>query len=325
MSRPLSQCRVLVTATSYGVSDPSLKTALEAQVAEVVYNPTGKPFPPAELARLLPGFDGCIAGLERFDRAMISAAAAGRLRVIARYGVGVDNVDLAAAREQGIAVTITPGANSDSVAELTIGLMLCLARNIPQANQATHAGEWPRLYGVSLRGKVVGLVGLGAIGRLVARKLSGFDCSVLAYDPFATPESAAACGAQQVDLPALLTQADFLSLHCPVTEQTRGMVNADFLARMKDGAYLINAARGELVDEAALYQALQSKKLRGAALDVFIDQPPGADHPLLSLPQVIATPHTGAHADDATRSMGWSALNNLLAVLGGQPPLNPVD
>ncbi len=322
MPRVLSQCRVLVTATSYGASDPSLKTTLESQVAEVVYNRTGKPYPPEELFALIPGFDGCIAGLERYDRAILAAAA--QLRVLARYGVGVDNVDLDAARQMGILVTNTPGANSDSVAELAIGLMLALARNITQADRATRAGGWPRLHGVSLRGKVIGLVGLGAIGRLVARKLSGFDCRVLAFDPYTAPQQAAGAGAQLVALEHLLAESDFISLHCPVTEQTRGMVNTAFLSRMKSSAFLVNTARGALIDEDALFQALQSSQLRGAALDTFTQQPPGADHPLLSLPQVIATPHTGAHSDDATNGMGWGALNNLLAVLGGQSPLNPV-
>jgi len=322
MTPALRECRVLVTATSYGANDPALKSVLEREVGEVVYNPTGKPYPPQELARLISGFDGCIAGLDRFDRAVIEAA--DRLRVIARYGVGVDNVDLAAARERGILVTNTPGANSDSVAELAVGLMLALARSIPRADRATRAGEWPRMHGLSISGKVVGLVGFGAIGRLVAAKLSGFGCNLLAYDPYAAPEAAALAGVRLVVLDELVAGADFVSLHCPLTEQTRGLVSAEIIAKMKPGAFLVNTARGELVDEAALLEGLVSGKLRGAALDVFAQQPPDAGNPLLALPQVIATPHMGAHADSATNGMGWGALQNCLAVLRGEPALNPV-
>ncbi len=322
MPKPLKECRVLVTATSYGASDPRLKSSLEEQVGSVAYNQTGKPYPPEELTRLIPGYDGCIAGLDRFDRAVIRAAT--ELRVIARYGVGVDSVDLDAARERGIVVTNTPGANADGVAELTVGLMLALARNLPQADRETKAGGWPRLQGVSLSGKVVGLVGFGAIGRLVARKLSGFDCVILAYDPLLSVETAAGANVQLASLEELAARADFLSLHCPLTPETRNLVNHRFLKQMKPGAFLINTARGELVDETALYAALQSGHLRGAALDVFAAQPPGADNPLLQLPQVIATPHTGAHSDSAANAMGWGALRNCLAVLKGEEPENRV-
>src|SRR5512136_2018820 len=179
----LKECRLLVTPTSYGKNDPRLKTELEAQVKEVIYNPTGKPLTSAEVAQLLPGIDGYIAGLDDIDAQALKAA--DRLKVIARYGVGVDKVDLGAARDKGIVVTNTPGANSVSVAELALGLMLALARQIPEAVEAVHQGKWPRYAGLSLEGKIVGILGLGAIGKQLARRLAGFDCRILAYDPFA--------------------------------------------------------------------------------------------------------------------------------------------
>ena len=166
----LKECRLLVTPTSYGKNDPRLKSDLEAQVAEVIYNPTGKPLASAEVAALLPGVDGYIAGLDQIDAAAL--AAADRLKVIARYGVGVDKVDLQAARARGIVVTNTPGANSVSVAELALALMLALARQIPQAVEAVRGGSWPRYAGLSLEGKTVGILGLGAIGRQLARRLA---------------------------------------------------------------------------------------------------------------------------------------------------------
>ncbi|MBP6785987.1 MAG: phosphoglycerate dehydrogenase [Candidatus Promineofilum sp.] len=317
--KPLNECHILVTPTSYGQHDPELKTELAAQVGRVTYNETGKPLSSAHLAGLLPDVDGYIAGLDTIDAGAL--AAAGALRVIARYGVGTDNVDLAAAQARGIVVTNTPGANAAAVAELTVALLLLLARPILSAAAATKGGGWPRTAGLSLGGKTVGLIGLGAIGRAVARLLVGFDCRVLAYDPLADHRAAEKLGVAFVDLNALVAVSDFVSLHAPVTPETRGMVDAAFLGHMKRGACLVNTARGELLDETALYEALASGRLRGAALDTFAAEPPGAGNPLLSLPNVIATPHMGAHTDGATTAMGRMALADCLAVLAGEEPV----
>jgi D-3-phosphoglycerate dehydrogenase len=318
----LKQCRLLVTPTSFGKNDPRLKADLERLVGEVIYNPTGKPLSPAEVARLLPGVDGYIAGLDGIDRDAL--ASADRLKVIARYGVGVDSVDLEAAREKNIIVTNTPGANSVSVAELTLALMLALARQIPEAVAAARQGRFHRLSGISLEGKTVGIVGLGAIGKQLARRLSGFDCRLLAYDPNPDTAYARLYQVEIVGMDLLLGQSDFVSLHLPLMRETRGMVDASFLARMKTGAYLINTARGELVDEAALLAALQSGQLKGAGLDALAQEPPDPEHPLLALPQVIATPHVGAQTDGATNTMGWMALQDCLAVLQGEEPAHRV-
>lgn len=316
--KPLNETHILVTATSYGQHDVGLKTELEALVGRVSYNDTGRPLSSAQLAALLPGVDGIIAGLDAIDAAALAAADA--LRVVARYGVGVDNVDLAAAAARGIVVTNTPGANARSVAELAVALLLLLARPVVRAAAETRAGGWPRLPGLSLAGKTVGLVGFGAIGRQTARLLGGFDCRLLAYDPLLNEATAGALGVRAAALDELLAASDFVSLHAPVTPATRGMVDATFLAQMKPGASLINTARGELVDEAALLAALTSGHLRGAALDAFAAEPPGGDNPLLALPNVIATPHMGAHTDGATTAMGRMALADCLAVLRGEEP-----
>jgi D-3-phosphoglycerate dehydrogenase len=318
----LKDCRVLVTPTSFGRDDPLLREKLESAVGEVIYNPTSRPLVSSELAELLPGCHGYIAGLDTVDRATIEAA--NELRVIARYGAGVDRIDLNAARDRGIIVTNTPGANTVSVAELAIGLMLALVRSIPQANTATKCGEWPRLNGMSLEHKVIGLIGFGAIGRAVARCLQGFNCTLIAYDPFPNTEAAQAVNTTFLPLPEVLHQADVVSLHLPVLPETRGMVNTEFLVQMKPGAVLINTARGEIVNEADLLAALQSGHLSAAGLDAFSSEPPGAENPLLKLPQVIATPHTGAHTDAAIRGMGWGALNNLLPALRGEQPVDRI-
>jgi D-3-phosphoglycerate dehydrogenase len=219
-----------------------------------------------ELRELLPGCHGYIAGVDTIDRAALEAA--DQLRVIARYGVGVDRIDLEVASQKGIIVTNTPGVNSVSVAELTIGLMISLARLIPEANATAKAGRPSRISGVSLEGKVVGLLGLGSIGKQVARRLAGFACTILAYDPVADVEFAKTYGVRLESQAEVIHQADFLSLHLPALPETRGIVDTPFLSQMKPGAFLLNTARGELVDEAALLAALQNGHLRGAALDV---------------------------------------------------------
>jgi D-3-phosphoglycerate dehydrogenase len=318
----LKECRLLVTPTSYGKNDARLKTDLEAKVGDVTYNPTGKPLTSAQVRDLLPGIDGYIAGLDAIDAAAL--AGADRLKVIARYGVGVDNVDVVAAKTRKIVVTNTPGANSVSVAELALGLMLALARQIPEAVEAVHLGKWPRYAGLSLEGKTIGILGLGAIGRQLVRRLQGFDCRIVAHDPFVDAASASAMGVQLTGMDEVLAQADFLSLHMPLLPETRGVVNDEFLGRMKPGAFLINTARGEVIDETALLRALQRGHLRGAGLDTFAREPPDPENPLLKLPQVVATPHLGAMTDGATSNMGWMAMQDCLAVLKNEEPAHRV-
>jgi D-3-phosphoglycerate dehydrogenase len=318
MVMDLKQARILVTPTSYGKNDSRLKTELEALAGEVIYNPTGKPLSAAEVGQLLAGVDAYIAGLDLIDAAALEKA--DRLKVIARYGVGVDSVDLEAAKKKGIIVTNTPGSNSVSVAELALGVMLALARQLPEAVQSVRQGKFPRYAGISLEGKTVGILGLGAIGKQVARRLAGFDCDILAYDPVADEEFAEVHGVVFVPMWDVVSNSDFLSLHLPVLPDTRKMVNTEFLAKMKKGAFLINTSRGELVDEEALLCALESGHLRGAGLDVFSIEPPDPSNPLLHLPQVIPTPHLGSQTDSATNNMGRLAMSDCLAVLRGEEP-----
>ena len=315
----LKDCRLLVTPTSYGKNDPRLKTELEAQVGEVIYNLTGKPLVSAEVERLLPGIDGYIAGLDGIDANALRAA--DRLKVISRYGVGIDNVDLSAARDKGIIVTNTPGANSVSVAELALGLILALARQIPEAVEAVHQGRYPRYAGISLEGKTIGILGLGAIGKQLARRLAGFDCKLIAFDPFADVVFAQTNHIELTSMEDVVRQSDFISLHLPLLPETRGLVNESFLSQMKPGSFLVNTSRGEVVDESALLAALQGGHLKGAGLDAFAVEPPDPNNPLLKLPQVIATPHLGAQTDGATSNMGWFAMRDCLAVLKNEPPV----
>jgi D-3-phosphoglycerate dehydrogenase / 2-oxoglutarate reductase len=317
----LKKCRVLVTPTSFAKNDPSLVSFLQSQVGEVIINVKGRPLTSAELIPLLENMDGFIAGMDEIDKRVILSAK--QLKVIARYGVGLNNVDLDAAKKQGITVTYTPGVNASSVADLTIALILLLCRPICRASEQARAGLWPRTSGLCLEGKTVGIIGLGSIGRQVARRLSGFDCRVLAYDIVENVKLNELVNVEIVELDSLITESNFISLHVPLTPQTKNMVDADFLKKMKKGSFLINTARGELIDEQALINALTEGKPAGVALDAFRKEPIEKDNPLLKFPQVIATPHMGAHTDSAINAMGWGSTLDCLAVLKGEQPKYP--
>lgn len=321
--KDLKSCKVLVTPTSYGSQDISLKSDLENMVGEVIYNTTGKPLKSEQLREYLVGVDGLIAGLDEIDREALEAAP--DLRVIARYGVGYNNVDLEAASKQGIIVTNTPGANAISVAELTVALILNMMRPIIPAVRGTKEGDWPRFKGFSLEGKTIGLLGLGAIGKETAKRLVGFGCKIMAYDVYPDEKFAAEYQIEMSILEDVIGKSDIVSLHLPGTPETKEIVNAEFLNKMKTGAWLVNTARGDLIKEEDLVQALQTGKLRGAAIDVYLQEPPERENPLLALDQVITTPHMGAHSDSATNAMGRMALDECLRVLRGNRPKYPVN
>ncbi len=284
---------------------------------EIVYNDLGVPLRGEEILSRLEGCDAYIAGVDYITADVIEKMP-DSVKVISRYGVGVDRVDLAAAKARGIAVTNTPGANSTSVCELAFALMLCAARNIPQLHEAVTNAEWPRSEGIELAGKTLGIVGFGAIGKRLALRAKAFEMDVLAYDPYFDAAFAEANGIKQADLDTLLRSANVVSLHVPLTDATRHMIGEKQIAEMKDGAIIINTARGGLIDETAAAAAIRSGKLAGLGLDAF-EQEPLVDSPLKGLPRVIFTPHTGAHTADATAKMGMMAVENAIAVLSGQP------
>ncbi len=228
-------------------------------------------------------------------------ARADQLRVIGRAGIGVDNIDVDAATKRGIVVMNTPGGSNVTTAEHAIALLLALARNIPQAAAAVRSGEWPRSkwLGTEVCNKVLGIIGLGNIGTIVAERAVGLRMKVIAYDPFVTPEAAARLRVELVSRDQLFPRADFITIHTPLTAETRGLVGRESIARMKRGVRIVNCARGGIVDEAALADAIRDGHVAGAALDVFEQEPPPADHPLRVLDQVIATPHLGASTAEA--------------------------
>jgi len=230
---------------------------------------------------------------------------AARLRAIGRAGVGVDNVDVDAATRRGVLVMNTPGGNSVSVAEHTLALMLSLARAVPQANASIHAGKWEKsaFSGTEVRAKTLGLIGLGRIGTEVARRARALEMKVLAYDPYVTPAAAAEVEVELVPLDDLLGRSDVISLHTSLSAQTEKLIDAATIAKMKKGVRIINCARGELIDEAALAAALKSGHVAGAALDTFAQEPP-KDSPLPALPNVIATPHIAGSTAEAQEEVG---------------------
>ncbi|HLN28922.1 MAG TPA: phosphoglycerate dehydrogenase [Gemmataceae bacterium] len=242
----------------------------------------------------------------------------GRLRAIVRAGVGVDNIDVAAATRSGIVVMNTPGGNTVSTAEHTITLLMALARHIPAADSSIRQGKWERtrFIGTQLAGKTLGVIGLGRVGREVARRAAGLDMNVVGYDPFMAPDKASQLGIESVpDLNQLLPRCDFLTVHTPLTDETRNLIDACELAMMKPLARVLNCARGGIVNEEALAEALGTGHLAGAALDVFVQEPPPRDHPLLKLPNVVVTPHLGASTAEAQASVAREAAQLLVDFL----------
>lgn len=267
--------------------------------------------PAAELRGALTDADALIVRSATTVTAGLIAAAP-RLRVIARAGAGVDNVDVAAANARGIVVLNAPGANSVSVAEHVFALMLASARSVALADAQMKAGRWGKktLRGAELRGKTLGVVGLGRIGREVVRRALAFEMRVAAHDPFVPAQAAEDLGVELLALEALVERADFITLHLPLTEATRGLLNRDLLARCRPGARIVNTARGDLLDEEALAEALEDGRIAGAGLDVFRREPPG-DTALTGLPQVVATPHVAGATTEAQQAVGLEAARGV--------------
>ena len=256
-----------------------------------------------------------IRSAHKIDAEVLHAAP--KLKIIARAGVGVDNVDIPLATELGIVVVNTPDGNTISTAEHTFGLMLALARHIPQAHESMNAGKWDRksFSGVELRGKTLGVVGFGRIGRAVAKRALAFEMTVIAHDPYLTTDLAADLGVKLVSLDELFHTSDFITLHAMLTAENHEMINRESLARMKRGVRIIDAARGALINEADLAEALQSGQVAGAALDVYAEEPPRPDNPLLHLPNVVHTPHLAASTEDAQITVSVDAAKLVVDAL----------
>ena len=258
---------------------------------------------PPELLAIIADYEGLVVRSEtKVTKEVIEAAK--KLQVVGRAGIGVDNIDLEAATAAGIAVVNAPTGNTVAAAEHTMALMLALSRNVPAAHQSLKAGEWKRsaFMGVEVRAKTLGVCGLGRVGSEVARRAQSFDMKLIGYDPFVAPDYAKRMGIELVSLEELLAQSDFITLHTPLTDGTRHMISDDQVKLLKPGARLINVARGELVDEQAILNGLESGQLGGVALDVFAQEPP-QNTELVGHPKVVVTPHLGASTEEAQREV----------------------
>ncbi|WP_242360475.1 phosphoglycerate dehydrogenase [Anaeromyxobacter sp. SG17] len=267
---------------------------------------------PEELERIIGDYDGlAVRSATKVTARLLEKAA--RLKVIGRAGVGVDNVDLAAATRRGVVVMNTPGGSSITVAELALAMILALSRHVAAATASVKGGKWEkkRFQGHELAGRTLGVVGIGNIGSVLVERALAMRMRVVAFDPFISPEAAAKLGASLVDLETLWREADVVSVHVPLTEKTRNLVDAAALAKMKKGAILVNCARGGIVDERALAEALRSGHLAGAGLDVLEQEPPPADHPLLALENVLLTPHIGASTEEAQSAVAIAVAEQL--------------
>lgn len=260
-----------------------------------------------------------IRSATKADAELLTAAK--KLKIIARAGVGVDNVDLDAATKQGIVVMNTPDGNTIATAEHTFGLMLALARYIPEGEISMRAGKWDRksFVGVELRGKTLGIIGFGRIGRAIAKRALAFEMTVIAYDPYIPADIGADLGVEMVSLNDLYARADFITLHSLITDETRGMINSASIAKMKKGVRIINAARGALINDDDLAEAIKSGAVAGAAVDVYAEEPPPATHPLVGLPGVVHTPHLAASTADAQVNVAIDAAKEVVdALLKGE-------
>jgi D-3-phosphoglycerate dehydrogenase len=301
----MSQDKILVADE---VSDSGLQPLRDAGF--VVEKRTG--MNAAELREALTDCAGLVVRSETKVTADLMDSAA-TLRVVGRAGVGVDNIDVPAATERGIVVMNAPDGNTITTAEHTVALLIALARRVPQANSSLKSGHWDRkaFIGVELQGKTLGVVGLGRIGRTVAARARAFGMKIVAFDPFIAPEQARDSEIELAPLDELFASADFITIHTPLTAETRDVIGSAAFARMKKGVRIINCARGGLVDESALYDAIKSGIVAGAALDVFVQEPPPVDHPLLLLDEVIVTPHLGASTAEAQEGVAFTVAEQM--------------
>jgi len=287
---------------------------------ELLCNETGDRLPREEQKAMIENAFAVIAGTEKYDSDMLAGAK--NLKVIIRFGVGTDNFDLDAMREKGIAVGVI--ANYNSVAEFALTLMLGLIKNLPKFDATVREGKWTRYPMRELSGKTVGIVGFGRIGRRLAQLLKGFDVNLMVHDPYMPREAISDFGATPATLEELLQQSDVVSLHLPATPATHHMINDETLAMMKPGAYLINTARGALIDEKALYEALVSSKLSGAALDVFETEPVVKGNPLFDLDNIVLAPHVSAMSFETNYNGGIICAQSIISVLNGGKPVYPI-
>lgn len=305
--------KILVTPRSFGKHSQQPLSMLRESGLELVMNPHGRIMSKAEMKELIADVDGVIVGVDPLDREVL--ASAGNLRAISKYGVGTDNIDLEYAIEKGIAVAVTTGANTEAVADYTFALMLAAARKVPFIDRECRNGKWTAAATVDIYGKTLGLLGLGAIGRAVARRATGFNMQIIAYDIHRDEAFAEQYGVRYCDtMEEVLKESDVLSLHLPLNAHTAKSIDTRAIALMKPTAVIVNAARGGLIDEQALLEALKENRIWGAGIDVFEQEPP--DNPeLLRLDNLVIGSHCAASTYNSVDNMGMMASRHLIELL----------
>lgn len=313
--------KVLITARTLNVEAVGRRALdlLQSAGCQLVHPPKAGPLTAAELQPLLAGMDAVFASMDKFTAAVLDSPEAGALKLISRWGVGVDAIDLPAATRHGIIVTNTPGLLDGAVADYAVALLLALARRVHEGYQTMRQGIWSTAWGHDVSGRTLGLIGCGRIGRTVARRVSGFDMKVLAHDVAPHPE-AEKLGVQFVSLDELLAESDFVSLHAALTPETRGLIGEAQLRRMKPSAYLINTARGAMVDENALLRALREGWIAGAAVDAFAVEPLPSEHPFRGAPNLLLTPHQASFGFDTGARVSLAAAQSIVDVQAGRRP-----
>ena len=316
--------KVLITARTLNEVGASALALLRQAGCELTLPPRFGPYGAEELRPLLPDHDAVLASMDKFTAAVLASPEAARLKIISRWGVGYDAIDIPAATGQGIVVAYTPGLLNETVADFAFALLLSIARRVHLGHDSMSQGKWAAAWGTDVFGKTLGILGFGRIGQAMARRAAGFNMKVLAHDVRPLPRMELPL-AREVSLETLLAESDFLSLHAALTPENRGLISEAQLRGMKPTAYLINTARGALIDETALAAALREGWIAGAALDAFVVEPLPADHPLRTAPNVLLTPHLASFARETGERVSLAAAQAIVDLMRGRRPQSVVD
>jgi phosphoglycerate dehydrogenase-like enzyme len=316
--------KVLITARTLDEVGRGALELLREAGCEIVIPPKYGPLREDELLNVLGGMDAVLASMDRFSASVLNSPAAAQLKLISRWGVGYDSIEVPAATQLGIVVAYTPGMLNETVADYAFALLFGISRQIHTGHLSMRQGEWKSMWGHDVFGKTLGIIGCGRIGQAVARRAAGFDMRLLGYDVQPNPD-AEKLGIQFVPLDDLLAQSDFVTLHCALTPESRGLINTAQLRRMKPSAYLINTARGAVIDESALVRALEEGWIAGAALDAFIVEPLPADHPFRRTPRLLITPHQASFARETGERVSMASAQAIVDLMQGRRPRFVVD
>lgn len=311
--------KVLVTAPNIETVGTAAVELLERADCELVRDWGGHPCDAAAIRPMLPGIDAVLAGLDLFPAEVLESDEAKELKIISRWGVGFDRIDVATATRLGIVIGYTPGVLNNAVGDYAWAMLMALARGIHSGHASMAAGGWQPQWGQDITGKTLGVIGCGRIGQAVAKRAAGFDMTILGFDVAPNPH-AEELGVQFVELEELLSRSDFVSLNCALTPETTGLINEARLRSMKSNALLINTARGAIIDEAALEKALREEWIGGAALDAFCTEPLPAEHPLRNCPNLLLTPHQAANARETGESVSLLAARHIVDLCQGRKP-----